>query len=184
MYAPSLYGPPMMHPSPSFGHSPAASQYGGTPVVPGAASSYFQQGAAGQTESPRQSVYNMPQVQPGGGMASYPTGMSGYGTPGAMSMYGAPMYGQPGFGSTPSLYGMGAAGAHTSQYGFPQGAQSIYGGSQMGLAQQQQPQSGRQTPSLGAENMFGNVGLGEVGSTPRGTLPPDETIARDIRQRE
>lgn len=178
MYAPSLYGPPMtMHPSPSFGHSPAASQYGGTPAAP-AASSYFH---PAQVESPRQSLYNMPQA---GMQQSYPTGMSGYGTPGAMSMYGAPpgvMYPQQGFGSTPSVYGMGMPNQHTSQYGFG-GAQSVYGGSQMGMAQQ--PQSGRQTPSLGAENMFGNAGLSDVGATPRGTLPSDEVIGRDIRQRE
>ncbi|MCO5583292.1 hypothetical protein L7F22_037202 [Adiantum nelumboides] len=178
MYAPSLYGAPMMQQSPSYGHSPSASQLGGAMGggsqvgTPG----YF---PPGQMDAARHSTYSL-----GGGMPqgqSYHGAMSGYGTP-AMSMFGGPTATNPGvYASQPtSMYGMPQMQSQQFQSGYFQGSPSMYGQSFYQPQQQQQQQqgsgqrSGRSTPGP-AEGPLVDA------STP-GAVPADDVVARDIRQ--
>ncbi|PWN53277.1 putative chitin synthase 8 [Violaceomyces palustris] len=184
-YAPSLYGQPMMPTNASFGHSPTASQYGGTPSQYGGMGGgpgsqiggYFPQG-----DPARQSTYSL-------------GGFNGYGAP-AMSMYGgAPpsQYGAPAgfmqqgqYQSTPSMYG-GMGGFQSQQFG--QGTPSLYGGSQFGMAANTGMggggggyASGRATPTFSGGLNGQGENLVDTRTGGSGVLPSDEVIKGDIRK--
>lgn len=149
-YEPSLYGQtPMLPRSSSFAQSIGGnSAYFGGPQYDARQSTYSLHGLGGAADA-RQSTYSL-------------AGPGGFAPTPAMSMYGFPQQQQPGFSSTPSMYG--------GNTGFMAQTPSMYG-----------------TPAAQGMTTSNSRGSGIANlvdtSVPAGSgsLPSEETMTRDLR---